>query len=198
MKNFLIGTLIFFSIPFIFNGCLLISQKLSSEHKIEVAYYNNLFNYCSMKIPVNIYPKNLIELKKNEKYIGNKSLLYENLNKTIESYLKETDLFELLGDNVSRRNKKSFKTSFFKNKKNLVDLYFDYKENLMLIEKNLPLQDFRGYQCKYSKRGKLIEAVFINGDEETHYNSNKEIIYSVFSSHLGDSISKSSTRYIIE
>jgi hypothetical protein len=198
MKNFLIGTLIFFSLPFIFNGGLLISQKLSPEYKIEETYSNNLFNYCSIQIPVNIYPKNIIKLKQNEKYIGEKYLLYENLNKTTESYLKETDLFELLGDHVSISNKNSFKTSFFKNRKNLVDLYFDRKGDLMLIEKNSQLQDFRGYQCKYSKSGKLIEAVFINNDEEIHYNSSKKIMYSIFSSHLGDSISKNSAKYVIE
>lgn len=197
MKKFLIGIVIFIATIFLWFSFCDVRIKLFPASTIGQEHYNKLFDYCSAQIPVSSYPKDIQELTLNKYAAKDKYLLYDKLNNMSEGYLKEVKLFELLGDKVAQDNRTSFVNYFLKDNEQ-AHLYFDYNGNLMLIKKETGLSNnYINYQCKYSKNGNLIEAIFTNNDKETHFNSEKNFIYSVFASHFGDSISKDYAKYII-
>lgn len=198
MKNFLIGTLIIIFVVILWNGFFAIQREFFPAFEIGQDNYNRLFEYCSTPISVDEYPKTVNELEKSKYYDKDKELLYESLNKTTEAYLKEAELFDLLGDKVTRSNKNSFRTYFRKNTQYDAELYFDYNGKLMLIENSKTLDNFVSYTCKYSKKGNLIEAIFSDDNYAIHFNSKKKIIYTLFFSHFGIDVSGNYAKYIID
>lgn len=200
MKNFLIGTIIIIFTIILLNGLFYIQREFFPASEIGQENYSKLFEYCSTPIPVDKYPKTIKELEKSKYYDGDKNLLYDALNKTTEAYLKETELFALLGDKVTRNNKNSFSTNFYKKERD-IKLYYNYKGDLMMIEKgsNINTQmEFKFYHCRYTPKGNLIEAIFSNKNNETHFNSAKKMIYSMTFSRVGIGISENYTKYIID
>jgi len=156
--------------------------------------YNKVFELCQINIDINGYPKNIKELSTKPHY--DKHLLYESLDESTDIYKKRTKLFELLGDTVSKNNKKSFKTVI----KNLGPTYFDYHGKLMMIEKSFNPSITKIIDCRYNNKGKLIEAEYANIDNDnvTFFNSQKQFMYEYTATHFGSIISDDYAVHIME
>jgi len=197
MKKFLIGIIIVIFAVILFNGFFAIQRAFFPAFEIGQENYNKLFEYCSTPISVDAYPNIASDLAITKK--NHKELLYDILDNTTEAYIKETKLFALLGDKVEKNNKSSFKINFYGANKD-ISLFYNYKGNLMVVEKgsNINTQgEFKFYHCKYTSKGNLIEAIFSDKNHETHFNSEKKMIYSVFFSHFGVGVSDNYAKYII-
>lgn len=197
MKKNLIGFLIFFLIILLWNIFSYIQKEFFPAFEIGQSNYNKLFEYCLTPISVDKYPKIARELKINKN--NSKELLYDVLDNTTEAYIRETELFALLGDKVEKNNKSSFRIKFFDGGED-ISLYYNYRRNLMMIEKGSNInnqEEFKFYHCKYTPKGNLIDAIFSDKNHETHFNSARKMIYSVFFSHIGMGISNNYAKYII-
>lgn len=205
MKKFLTIAL---SLIFILAAFIFIKSKLNEyeirshpESLIGKENFNLLFDLCKAEIDVNIYPKHAKELSKYKIHDKDKDLLYKELGNKSDIYLKRTKLFELLGDKVSKTNDKSFQTLFlYKDKDKNAYLYFDHRDNLMMIKKDYNPNPNYLISCSYNKKGNLLEAEISNMNDDVTYffNSKGQFIYSYTVTHFGTGFSYDYAPYIIK